>query len=113
MSTLTPAGHNDFLLSVQVVFVALGVAAAALEGRRGFENVPQGPSAGLAAGGEVVESEDELVALVTDVRGTIPVWRGLHYNLLFTFNLAFIGVQDLRKEKETAMTMKPDYTDSL
>lgn len=43
------AGHNNLLLSVQVVFVALCVAAAALEGRWGFEDVPQRPSAGLTA----------------------------------------------------------------
>lgn len=90
------AGHNNFLLFVQVVFVDLGVTAAALEGRRRLENVPQGPSAGLAAGGEVVESEDELVALVADVGGTIPIRCGLHYNLLVAFNLAFIGIQDLK-----------------
>lgn len=46
-SILTLAGHNNFLLSVQVVFVALGVAAAALEGWRGLKDVPQGPSADL------------------------------------------------------------------
>lgn len=80
--------------------MALGVTAAALKGWRGLENVPQGPSAGLAAGGEVVESEDELMALVADVGGTIAIRRGLHHNLLFTFNLAFIGVQDLGKERK-------------
>lgn len=80
--------------------MALGVAAATLEGRRGLENVPQRPSAGLTAGGEVVESEDELVALVADVGGTITIQRGLYYNLLVAFNLAFIGIQDLGKEKK-------------
>ncbi len=83
-----------------MVFVALGVAAAALKGRRGLENVPQGPSAGLTAGGEVVESEDKLMALVADVGRPITIWRGLHYNLLVAFNLAFIGIQDLGKEKK-------------
>lgn len=43
------AGHNNLLLSVQVVFVALCVATAALEGRRGLEDVPQRPSAGFTA----------------------------------------------------------------
>lgn len=80
--------------------MALDVAAAALECWRGLENVPQGPSAGLTAGGEVVESEDELVALVADVGGTITTRRGLHYNLLVTFILAFIGIQELGKEKK-------------
>lgn len=79
--------------------MALCVAAAALEGRRRLENVPQRPSASFAAGGEVVESDDELVALVADVRGTITIRCGLHHNLLSSFYLAFIGVQDLGKEK--------------
>lgn len=51
--------------------MALGVAAMALEGRRGLENIPQGSSAGITAGGEVVERKDELVALVVDVSRTI------------------------------------------
>lgn len=80
--------------------MALGVAAAALKGRRGLENMPQGPSAGLTAGGEVVESGDELVALVADVGGSIAVWAGLHYHLLVTFTLTLVGVQDLEKSKE-------------
>lgn len=61
------AGHNDFFLSVKVVFVELDVAAATFEGRRRLENLPQGSCAGLAAGGEVVECDDELVAFVADV----------------------------------------------
>lgn len=61
--------------------------------------MPQGPSAGLAAGWEVVESEDELVALVADV-GTVTIRRGLHNNLRFPFYLTFIGVQNLGQEKE-------------
>lgn len=105
MSILTLAGHDNFLLFVQVVFVALGVAAAALEGRWRLENVPQGPSAGLTAGGEVVESEDELVALVADVGRTVTVWRGLHHDFLVTFDLSFIGVQDLVERKER----KPNF----
>lgn len=61
--------------------------------------MPQGPSAGLAAGGEVVESEDELVALVADVGGTVTIRRGLHNNLRFTFYFTFVGVQDLGQER--------------
>lgn len=80
--------------------MALGVAAAALEGWRGLENVPQGPSTGLTAGGKVVQSEDELVALVADVGGAVTIRGGLHCKLLFTFNLAFIGIQDLGKDKK-------------
>lgn len=75
--------------------MALGVAAAALKGWRGLENVPQGPRAGLTAGGEVVESEDELVALVADVGGTLAVRRGLDYDFVIALALPFVGVQDL------------------
>lgn len=77
--------------------MALGVAAMALEGRRGLENIPQGSSAGITAGGEVVERKDELVALVVDVSRTISIQRWVHYSLLVTFKLAFIVVQDLGK----------------
>lgn len=79
--------------------MALGVAAAALEGRRRLEDVPERTSAGLAAGGEVVEREDELVALVADVGGTVAVRRGLHHHLLVALALALVGVQDLRKQR--------------
>lgn len=86
--------------------MALSVAAATLKGGWGLENVPQGPSARLAAGGEVVQSQDELVALVADVGGTIAIRCGLHHNLLFTFNLSFIGVQDLGKKKENGILIE-------
>lgn len=75
--------------------MALCVAATALKGRRGLEDVPEGPSAGLAAGGEVIERDDELVALVADVGGAIAICSRLRDDLLFTLTLAFIGVQDL------------------
>lgn len=75
--------------------MALGVAAAALEGRRGLEDVPQGAGADLAAGREVVEGEDELVALVANIRGSFTKRRLLHYDLLIAFDLAFVSVQDL------------------
>lgn len=90
------AGYNNLLLSVQVVFVALGVAATALEGRWGLENMPQGPSASLTAGGKVVESEDELMSLMADVGGTISIRCWFNNNLLVTFTLGFIGIQDLK-----------------
>lgn len=79
--------------------MALGVAAAALERRRRLEDVPQGPRAGLAAGREVVEREDELVALVADVGGALAVRRGLRRRLLLTLALALVGVQDLGGKK--------------
>lgn len=75
--------------------MALGVAAAALEGRRGLEDMPQGASADLTAGREVVEGEDELVALVANIRGSFTKRRLLHYDLLIAFDLAFVSVQDL------------------
>lgn len=43
----------------------------------------------------MIEREDELMALVADVGGAIAIWRGLHYNLLISLTLAFIGIQDL------------------
>ena len=104
---LTPARHNNFLLSVQVVFVALCVAAAALEGRRGLEDVPQRPSAGLAAGREVIEGEDELVALVADVGSAVAKRHGLHHDLLFPLALTFIGIEDLdRGRRANAALLK-------
>lgn len=79
--------------------MALGVAAPALQGRRRLEDVPQRPGAGLAAGGEVVERRDELVALVADVGGPVAVRRRLHDDLLVPLDLAFVGVQDLGEER--------------
>lgn len=108
-SILTLARCDNFLLSVKVVFVALGVAAAALEGRRGLEDVPQWPSADLAARGEVIESEDELVAFVADIGGAIAIRCGLHYNLLFTFALAFISIQDLDKKEWESSRIRELY----
>lgn len=81
--------------------MALGVAAAALEGRRRLEHVPQRPSARLTAGREVVQGEDELVTLVADVGGTVPF--RLRYDLRFALDLAFIGIQDLEEEKGTQL----------
>lgn len=83
-----------------MVFVALGVAAAALEGRRRLEDVPQRPSAGLTAGREVVEGEDELVAFVADVGGAVAERRWLHYDLLVPLALTFIGIKDLERQSE-------------
>lgn len=96
---LTLARHDDLLLPVQVVLVALGVAAAALECRRRLEDVPQGPRAGLAAGREVVQGEDELVALVADVGGPLAVRHRLRGRLLVTLALALVSVQDLGGRK--------------
>lgn len=90
----TFAGRDDVLLLVQVVFVALDVAAAALEGGRGLEDVPERFGAGLAVGGEVVEGGDELVAFVGQAVGLVSLWDGLQVRLLPA--LALVGIQDLR-----------------
>lgn len=87
--------------------MALGVAAAALQGRRGLEDLPQGAGADLAAGREVVEGGDELVALVADVRGSFAKRRLLYHDLLIAFNLAFVSVQDLCKEQQGLMGRRP------
>lgn len=89
------ARHNHFLFSVQMVLMALDMAASALERGRRFEDVPQRTGTGLAARREVVQSGDELVALVVDVRQTLAVRHRLHRRLLITFALTFVGVQDL------------------
>lgn len=81
-----------------MVFVALCVAAAALEGRRRLEDVPQRPRAGVTGGGEVVQGGDEFVALVADVVWTFIRCRFDHH-FLIAFTLAFVGVQDLIEEK--------------
>lgn len=75
--------------------MTLDMAAAALEGRRRLKDVPQRPGARLAARGEVIEREDELVALVADVGGALAEGRGLHEDLLIALALALVGVQDL------------------
>lgn len=93
---LTLARHNHFLFSVQMVLMALDMAASALERGRRFEDVPQRTGTGLAARREVVQSGDELVALVVDVRQTLAVRHRLHRRLLITFALTFVGVQDLK-----------------
>lgn len=100
MRALTLAGNDNFLLLVQVVLVALGVASAALEGRWGLKDVPEGAGAHLAAGREVVEGEDELVALVANVRRPFAKGRLLHDDLLIALDLALVSVQDLTKKKD-------------
>lgn len=83
-----------------MVFVALDVAAAALEGGRRLEHVPQRFGAGLAVSGEVVERRDELVTFVADVAGFLADGQRLHFLLLLT--LAFVSVQDLRRGRGDA-----------
>jgi len=92
---LTSARSDDLLLAVQVVLVTLGVAAAALEGLRRLEDVPQRPRARLAVGREVVERGDELVALVGHVGRPLAQRHRLRGKLLLPLALTFVGVQDL------------------
>ena len=86
-----------------MVLVTLGVAAPALEGRGGLEDVQQGPRARLAAGREVVERGDELVALVGDEGGPLAKRHRLRRKLLLALILAFVGVQDLWGVEEYAL----------
>lgn len=51
---VTFARSNNVLLFVEVVLVALDVAAATLKGRRRLEDVPQRLGTGLAVGREVI-----------------------------------------------------------
>lgn len=73
--------------------MALHVAAAALQGGRWLEDVPEGLGAGLAVGGEVVERGDKFVALVGQTVGLVALGGCLHLHLLSTFTL--VGIQDL------------------
>ena len=91
---LTFTGSDDVLLPVQVVFVALDVAAAALERRRGFEDVPQRVGTGLAVGGEVVVGGDELVTFMGQAVGLIALRHGLQVRLLPA--LALVGLPALQ-----------------
>lgn len=51
---LTFARGDNVLLFVKVVLVALDVAAATLQGRRRFEDMPQRLGTGLTVGREVI-----------------------------------------------------------
>lgn len=95
MGCLTFARCDDLLLLVHVVFVALDVAAPALQGRRWLEHVPQWLGARLTVGGEVVERGDELVALMADVAGLLSDGQRLHGKLRLLFALSLIGVKNL------------------
>lgn len=57
-----------------MVFVALDLAAFALQRQRGLDYVPQGLSAGFTCGGEVEENGQKLMALVVDE--FLPACRG-------------------------------------
>lgn len=78
-----------------MVFVALDVAAPALQSRRRLEHVPQRLGARLAVGGEVIKRGDELVALVADVAGLLSDGQWLHGKLWLLFTLTLIGIQNL------------------
>lgn len=89
----TFAWGDDLLLLVEVVLVALDMAAPALQCRRRLEHMPQGLGARLTVGGEVVERGDELVALVGQAVGLVALRESLHVRLLPA--LPLVGIQDL------------------
>lgn len=93
MSSVTFAGGDDVLLFVQVVLVALDVAAATLQRWGRLKDVPQRLGAGLAVGGKVVERRDELVAFVWKTVGFVALRHRLHVGLLPAFSL--VGIQNL------------------
>lgn len=92
----TFARGDNILLLVQMVLVALDVASAALQGRRGLEHVPQRFGASLAVRGEMIEGGDELVAFVGQAVGLITLRNSLHVRLLPA--LTFISIQDLKSK---------------
>lgn len=98
MDTFTFARGDDVLLLVQVVFVALDVAAATLQRWRRLEDVPQRLGAGLTVGGKVVECGDELVSFVWEAVGFVTLWHRLHVGLLPAFSL--VGIENLYEEEE-------------
>lgn len=68
------ARRKNLLFLVHVVFVALDLAPFALQRQGRLDHVPQGLSAGLTRGREVVENGQKLMTLVVDV--FLPAWRG-------------------------------------
>lgn len=97
MEEITFARGDDVLLLVQVVLVALDVAAATLQRRRRLEDVPQWLGTGLAVGGKVVERGDELVPFVGETVGFVALRHRLHVGLLPAFSL--VGIQNLYEGK--------------
>lgn len=75
--------------------MALDVAAAALQGWWGLEDMPQGLGTGLAVGGEVVKRGDELMTFVGQTVGLVPLRDSLHVRLLPA--LPLVGIQDLKR----------------
>lgn len=92
----TFARSNNVLLFVEVVLVALDVAAATLQGRRRLEDVPQRLGTGLTVGGEVIQRGDELVAFVWETVGFVALRDRLHVRLLPALSL--VGIQNLNAE---------------
>lgn len=87
---LTFARDDKVLLLVQMVLVALDMAAAALQGWRGLEHVPQGLGASLTIRREMVEGGDELMAFVGQAVGLITLRNTLHVRFLPTLTLISI-----------------------
>lgn len=107
----TFARGDHVLLLVQVVFVALDVAAATLQGWRRLEDVPQRLGAGLAVGGKVVQCGDELVAFVWETVGFVPLRNRLHVRLLPAFSL--VGIQNLYMEERSTAGQRRGREDAF
>ena len=85
--------------------MALDVAAAALQGVRRLEDIPQGLGAGFTVGREVVERGDELVTFVGQTVGLVPLRDSLHVRLLPA--LPLVGIQDLKRgDKRESVSIK-------
>lgn len=79
--------------------MALLVAAAALEGRRRLEDVPERLGAAVAVGREVIQRGDELVAFVWETVGFVSLRDGLNDVRVFPA-LSLVGVQDLNEQRK-------------
>ena len=96
---LTSAGRKHFLFAIQVVFVAFHVAATALQGRWGLEDVPEWQGAHLTARGEMIECRHKLVTFVGAACWPLGR-RKLHGNLLLLLTLTLVVVEDLKKREK-------------
>lgn len=76
--------------------MALNVATAAFQSRRGLEHMPERFGASLTVRWEMIEGGNELVAFVGQAVGLIPLRNALHVSFLPT--LTFIGIKDLRNK---------------
>lgn len=102
----TFARSNNILLFVEVVLVALDMAAATLQGWRRPEDVPQRLGAGLTVGREMIQRGDELVAFVWETVGLVALRDRLHVSLFPA--LPLIGIENLSTDtKRKCLVTKP------